>query len=95
MGGPPVRVSDVRFAQADAPDVGRGLLGWVRCRYGSLELDGLAVRKALDGRLLITFPSKRDRAGRRHTVVRALDDASHRELEAQILRALGEAGRLP
>ena len=38
-------VSDIRFATANVAHQSKGLLGWVCCAYGKLELDCLAVRR--------------------------------------------------
>ena len=90
-----VRVSGVRFTHGSEADRRAGLLGWLRVRYGALELDGLALRRSGDGRFLVTFPSRRDSAGREHPLVRPLDYASRRDLEAQILRGIEDARRRP
>jgi hypothetical protein len=67
-------------------------VGWLQAKYGSIELASLALRRTRGGRLTITFPTKRDRAGEEHSIVRPLDERAHRELEAQILDALRDHG---
>ena len=69
-----------------------GLLGWLSCTLnGSLRLEGLTLRKTLeDGRLTISYPAaRRDAMGRQHFYVRPLGDQARRDLEFQILQALG------
>jgi DNA-binding cell septation regulator SpoVG len=58
---------------------------------GKVLLDRIALRRTREGRLALSFPSRTDRDGRRHHVVRPLTDAARREIEAQILSSLGLA----
>jgi len=82
------RVSAIRFSAAPARDVRSGLLGWVSFILGDLHLDGVAVRKTRDGRLVLSFPERRDARGNRHPIVRPLDDAARRQIEAEVFTAL-------
>ena len=67
-----------------------GLIGWIRCVVnGSLQLDGLSLRRTVDGRTVVCFPARRDGTGRRHFYVQPLGDDARRDLEFQILKALG------
>jgi hypothetical protein len=91
----PARVSDVRFVEASAHDVSRGLLGWVAFSIEGLRIDAVAVRRTRAGHVTLSWPAHRDRWGTRHYTIRPLDGASRVELEAQISRALREVGRLP
>ena len=92
-GGPPIEVSDVVFVAASAEDIVTGLLGWSSCTVNRrLRFDGLAVRRTLKGRIQLAFPAKSDRAGKRHYVIRPLDDSARVEIERQIFQALHDAG---
>jgi hypothetical protein len=83
-------VADVRFGSAPPDLVATGLLGWAGFTVdGSLRLDGVAVRRTLDGRYTLAFPVRRDVRRRRHFFVRPLDDCARREIERQVLGALG------
>ena len=85
-----VFVSEVRFTASHGDDADYGLLGWIACVVdGSLALDGLALRRTMDGRLTLSFPARRDRSGRRHHYVRPSSDAARREIEEQVFAALG------
>jgi hypothetical protein len=64
-------------------------LGFVTARYGDLLLDGIAVRRTRDGRVVLSWPSRRDSRGRDHSVVRPCGDDARQALEAAILGALG------
>ena len=80
---------DVRFTQASDRDLSSGLLGWVSFVLdGAIRLDGVAIRRTLDGRLTLSFPVRQSRGGRRYALVRPVDDEARRDLETQILQAL-------
>lgn len=81
-------VVDIRLVAASAMDRARGLLFFAAFTYGALRLDGVAVRRTRDGRLALSFPVRHDRHGRHHALVRPIDDAARRALEAQVFAAL-------
>ena len=89
-----VSVTDIRFAPANAALQSRGLLGWVICSYGDLELRCLQVRRTAEGKCAIAFPHQRDAHGTKHPVVRPLDQAARDAIEAQVLGELRRRGRL-
>ncbi len=67
-------------------DARGGLLGYLSVFYGQLVIDGITVRRTADGRLALSFPERRDGKGRRHSVVRPVDDAARRAIEAAVFR---------
>ena len=86
-----IRISDVRCIHAGAADVTNGLLAFVSFKIGDvLFVDGVVVRKTLDNRITLSWPCRVDRAGRRHPILRPLDDAARQQLEKRILKALAE-----
>ena len=86
----PVTITEVRFVPAPAAEVRTGLLGYLGATLnGALRLEGLVVRRTLDGRFVISYPSRRDAAGRKHFLIRPLTDATRRHLERQVFRELG------
>ena len=93
----PVPVADVRLVAASFVQVRTGLLGWLSCRYGGLLIDGVTLRQKSDGSLALSWPARRDSRGRDHPVVRPMDDAARRALEAAILGelSLGGEARIP
>ena len=92
----PIQVHDVRFTSASASDADRGLLGWtIFSLNGIVRIDGVAVRRTLRGHVALAFPAKRDRAGRRRKFVRPMNAEVGREIEYQVLRALGLEERSP
>jgi DNA-binding cell septation regulator SpoVG len=85
-------ISRVRFRAAPPDQVPRGLIGFVSLLVGGcLRLDGIAVRRAQCGRLVLSFPSRRDSHGTDHFYFRPIDDKSRRDVERQVLTALGMA----
>lgn len=89
-----IHLSRIRFTPASERDVQRGLLGWVACRCGALDLDGLALRRTARGTLAISFPERRDGRGRAHPYIAPVDLEARRALEDQVLRALRERGEV-
>ena len=89
-----VRVSSMHFTPAKPKLAGTGLLGWVTCTLnGNIQLGGIALRRTLDGRVVLSFP-ERTCFGIRHRYVRLLDEDARQELEEQILAELKRQGRL-
>ncbi|MFO1053972.1 MAG: hypothetical protein U1F36_17280 [Planctomycetota bacterium] len=83
-------LSSVRFTRGSDQDVRAGLLGFVEFTIGErLRIDGVTVRRTRDGRLALSFPARRDRAGVDHPFIRPIDDATRRLLESAVFEALG------
>ena len=71
----------------------KAALGYVAIEYGSLQLDGIVLRRTAAGRLTLSYPARTDRAGRRHSYVRPVDDDARVAIEHAVLRQLaGRAG---
>ena len=88
-----LRISGLRFEPAVGSDSVTGLLGW--CSFllnDSVRVDGVALRRTLDCRLTLSWPARTDANGRRHPLVHPIDNAARRDLEAQVLAALGLGG---
>lgn len=83
-----MRISNVRFTAAAAAEVNTGLLGWLRFDRDGLRLDGVALRRTVDGRLALSFPARVDSAGRQHPYIRPLSDTARREIEREVLKQL-------
>ncbi len=87
-------ISGVKLTPAPATERSAGLLGWISCTVGeALRLDGLALRRTREGVLTIAFPCRKDGAGRKHYVVRPLDDEARKAIERQVLEQLEVLGR--
>jgi hypothetical protein len=74
--GPDLRISEVRYTPAPTADAQQGLIGFVTLVVDeALRLDGLALRRTLAGDLRLSWPTRIDRAGSKHAVVRPISDA--------------------
>jgi hypothetical protein len=82
------------FRPARALDQAAGLLGYAHVQVGELLIDGVAIRRARDGRHVIALPSRRDRAGVEHSIVAPSSNAVGRELEALVLADLRRTGAI-
>ena len=89
MKSEPFEITDVKFVAAPPQDEAGGLLGFASIVLaGRLRLTSIAVRRSATGRLVLAFPARRDRAGRRRYLAHPLDDETRREIERQVFRAL-------
>ncbi|HEX5050418.1 MAG TPA: hypothetical protein VFZ65_01470 [Planctomycetota bacterium] len=89
------RMSDIcirvrTWIRASDPEVKTGMLGFLSVEYGALVLDSIVLRRTADGRFALSFPARTDRAGRRHSYVRPVDDAARKAIETELLWQLGE-----
>ena len=90
-----IRLSEIRFSAATPDLVSSGLLGFVTAIVnGSLRVDGIALRRTLGGRHALSFPARRDHAGRHHTLFCPVNDDARRDIERQVFQALGLEERL-
>jgi hypothetical protein len=86
-------ISGLRFSPAKRDESATGLLGW--CSFllnGCVHIDGVAVRRTTRGSLALSWPTRTDGRGRQHPLLRPIDDAARRNLEAQVLAALEQQG---
>jgi DNA-binding cell septation regulator SpoVG len=81
-------IRSVHFTPSTDAEAERGLLAYVRFDLGRLMLDGVTLRRHADGRLGLSWPERTDRHGRRHPLVRPVDDVARREIEEAVLREL-------
>ncbi len=88
------RATVIAFRPARPLDVAAGLLGFARVQVGELLIDGVAIRRARDGRNVISLPSRRDRSGVEHSLIAPISSAVGRDIEAQVLAALQARGEL-
>ena len=83
-------ISNVSFSHAAEWRRSTGLLGWVTFILdGCLAVDGVAVRRTTFGLLTLSFPARTDAGGRRHPIVRPLDEETRRDIESQVFSSLG------
>ena len=85
-------ITEVRLTPAPEHMVPRGMLGWASFLIdGRLHAGGVAVRRSLQGRVYLSYPSRDDGWGRRWDYLKPIDDETRREIERQVLEQLGEA----
>lgn len=76
-----------------------GLLAWLTIELdGTLILDGITLRRTVEGRHCVSFPLRRDPKGNRHVLIQPVDSEARRRVEAAILDQLGlepEVGGAP
>jgi hypothetical protein len=86
-------ISDIRFAPARLELRSRGLLGWVCCALnGELQLDGIALRKTLEGKHRLSFPRHVDANGTEHDLIKPLSNGVRDAIEAQVIGDLRRRG---
>lgn len=78
------------WLRASDDDQRTGLLGWISVFLGDLIVDGITLRRMASGRLGLSFPQRRDKAGREHAIVRPLDNDARLRIEREILGQLGQ-----
>lgn len=82
MEAPDIRIRT--WIRGTDDDQRSGLLGYLSIFYGAVVIDGITVRRTVEGRIALSFPERRDGQGRRHPVVRPIDDAARRAIEAAV-----------
>ncbi len=78
------------WVRASDDDIRTGLLGFLSLTYGRFVFDSVCLRRSAGGKLILSFPAKTDRAGRKHAYIRPEDDDARRVVEAEVLRQLGQ-----
>ena len=84
-----LHVSAIHFEPAGRTDTVTGLLGW--CSFllnNRVQVDGVAIRRKLDGGLTLSWPARTLADGRRRPCVHPINNDARRDLEAQVLSAL-------
>jgi hypothetical protein len=86
-------VSRVVLISASGAEREQGLVGWVSFDLDeALRIDGVALRRRLDGRPTLSFPCRRGKAGESHPYLRPLDAQARAVIEQQVFAALGLDG---
>jgi len=86
----PPRITRVRLVPAPGQDREKGLIGWLSFRLpGGLLIDGVTLRRTLDGRLALSFPARRDGRGAEHPILRPVSAEVRAAIERQVLEQLG------
>lgn len=83
------------WVRGSSDDQRQGLLGFLSITYGPWVFDGITLRKTADGRYALSFPAKVDRAGRKHSYIRPIDNEAREAVERELLRQLEREGVNP
>ena len=89
-----LEVSDIRFHPCARDLRSSGLRGWATITVNGLILDSLQVRRTLDGRNVISFPTRLDANGVAHAYYRTATPGSRASIETQVLAELAAKGWL-
>ncbi len=81
-------VQSIRFTPSGAADRDRGLLGYLAFNLGEVRIDGVALRRTLEGKLTLSYPQRSRGRGRTFPIVRPLNENARVQLEGQILNSL-------
>ena len=76
-------VSEVRLRLVQ--DGRDGLLAYASCRLGDHHLDDIAVRRAKDGNIILTYPRRLSSSGTPHYIHRPVNRGMAEILESAIL----------
>ena len=90
---PDVRV--LSYVRATDVEERSGLLGYLRVASGSLVVEGVTLRRTATGRFALSFPERTDSRGRRHAIVRPVDQAARESIERELLGQLGQSPGIP
>ena len=83
------RVVLISFHSAPLRCREHGLLGWMALEIGgTLVVDGVTLRRTQFGRLMLSFPSRWDRRGVEHPILRPANAAARELLERTVLEQL-------
>jgi DNA-binding cell septation regulator SpoVG len=85
MDGIEVRIRT--WTRASDADIRTGLMGYLSLVCGPWILDGITVRRTADGRMTLSYPERRDGQGRRHPLIRPINDAARQAIEKMVFGA--------
>jgi hypothetical protein len=77
--------------RANASERRSGLVAFLQIQYGELALDSVTLRRTRDSRYVLSFPQRRDQAGRAHAYVKPISDVARIEVERRVLAQLNVA----
>jgi hypothetical protein len=84
------RLSRVSEIEAPAADRDRGIISYISCIVNdALRIDGVALRRTLEGEYSVSFPKKPGRSIDQHYYFKPINEAMRQEFLRQILVALG------
>lgn len=88
-------IRDVCFRRAPDDLHADGLLGWVSATIDTLRIDGFVLRRTAAGELQLFYPERMERGGRRHSIVRPVDERTQADIERTVIGQLRRRGVVP
>ena len=86
-------ITDVRFTPTSAYHRHSGLLGYLRCVVnGVLAIDGITLRRTYVGDLILSFPERSSKEGKKHPIVYTRSQEARDEIERQVMGELRRQG---
>jgi len=86
----PITDIKVRLVEAGSD----GLLAWASCVVsGGIKLDNIAIRRGKDGRLFLTYPTKRTPRGGMHHFFHPISVVASKAVEDALLTRLAELAK--
>ncbi len=84
-----MKIEGLRYSESALRQMETGLFGWVSFVWAGIRMDGVAVRRTLDGQLTLSYPLRKDWQGRKHPTCRPVSDEVRFEIEEQVFTELG------
>jgi DNA-binding cell septation regulator SpoVG len=85
----PLHVDVHAFTRGSDDDVRAGLLGYLQLVVGErLLLDGITLRQTEEGRKALSFPTRTDRRGQQHSLIRPTTNEARIAIERAVLERL-------
>jgi len=78
------------YSKANPDQIRTGLLGFLSVTYHGLVLDSITLRRTTDNRLVLSFPTRVNKAGRIFTYFRPQNDRVRAEIEHELLGQVQE-----
>ena len=89
-----MKIENVKLVPAPCYLARGGLIAWATVTVGCIRLSGIAIRTTLDGRVVISYPTRYARSGRQHPIALPVDAEVRRELEARLIAEAERRGLL-
>ncbi len=83
------------WVRGSEQDIRCGLLGFLSFFVGDLIVDNVTLRRTQTGRYALSWPSRVDKRGNKHSSVKPANDEVRRRIEAQVFAELAEREELP
>ena len=78
------------YTKATPEQIRAGFLGFLSVTYHGLVLDSITLRRTTDNRLVLSFPTRVNKAGRSFTYFRPENDRVRAEIEHELLGQVPE-----